>query len=159
MRLTMIVLLALVVGACSRSIVSPTPAPVTIAPTLITYTINVPDAHQAVQLQAQYPDGVQIPPIDAQHQWDYTAIYHGSPNVYFGETAPWQGYDCSGKPVPISEYMNTGIVVAPRAVAAVETFTARDWPNIGLSPDVTYGWLGRFAYAMSATFTASACPK
>lgn len=101
----------------------------------MSFDINIPDPGLAVRLRGQYPDGVQMSPMSAQRTWDYTKEYGGSPNVYFGETSP----KC--------EYIRAGIVVAPRAVAAVDTFTSLDWPGIGLVPGDTYRWLGRFAYA------------
>lgn len=99
------------------------------------FDINIPDPALAVRLRGQYPDGVQMSPLQAQRTWDYTSAYGGSPNVYFGETSP----KC--------EYIRAGIVVAPRAVAGADTFTSLDWPGIGLVPGDTYRWVGRFAFA------------
>lgn len=158
-RFLLFIALAFIAG-CSHAtpLTAPTQKP---DPSQITYTINLPDAHLVVKLQADNPNGVLMPPLTAQELWDYTAAYGGSPNVYFGETAPWQGSNCAGVPVPgLAEYMNTGIVVAPHAIAALETFTSLDWPNIGLSPNVTYEWVGRFAYAQVgslASYGVSAC--
>lgn len=126
-------LVLVAVSACGSSPVAPAPTPAA-SVTFITYTINIPSSTVAFTLRQTYPDGIRLSPLDAQRQYDYTAMYGGSPNVYFGETAP------------ACEYVNTGIVVAPRIVAGMSTFTALDWPGIGLDAGKTYGWLGRFAF-------------
>lgn len=137
---TLAVIVALVAAltvACtgSKDLTGPSTVSLPTQTRFLTYDINIPDPKLAVQLRGQYPDGVQMSPMSAQRVWDYTQAYGGSPNVYFGDTSP----RC--------EYIRAGIVVAPRAVAAVDTFTSLDWPGIGLEPGTTYRWLGRFAYA------------
>ncbi len=154
-----VVLIALLATACSSKIVSVAPSPVTPAPTAMTYAINIPDAVLAQKLKGDNPEGVQLPPVDAQARWDYTATYAGSPNVYFGDHAPWTGVDCSGHQIiGLQEYMGAGIVVAPRNVASVETFTAKDWPELPLTAGVTYAWLGRFEYAAPGRVLGGKCP-
>lgn len=102
------------------------------------YDINIPFPGTAHALQGTYPTGIRIAPLDAQRAYDYTAAYLGSPNVYFGETSP----RC--------EYPGVGVVVAPRSVAAMPQFTARDWPGLVLDASVTYVWVGRFVYTAPA---------
>jgi hypothetical protein len=133
---------------CSNSPTAPTAAPVPV-PTIgdaasttsdLSYAINIPDAAVAQQLIAAYPHGVRVGPIAAQTTWNETLAY-GAANVYYGPTAP-----------PTGLYAWTGIVVAPLAVAGVDTFWASDWPdqygqplgNVAL--DVRYIWVGRFVY-------------
>lgn len=135
-------LLALLVSLSLVACASPTqPTAPPRAPTLalkttdLTYAINVPDPALAIRLAGLYPDGVRKSPREAQGLWDYTAAYGGSPNVYYGPTAP----QC--------EYQGVGIVVAPEDVAGMEIFGAADWPGGPVQPGVVYAWLGRFAFA------------
>lgn len=130
-----ILTLCMLVACVSHPPLGPLPSE---EPTPITYTINIPDIYTFHSLSVSYPDGIKLAPLDAQRQYDFTNVY-GSPNVYYGESAP----NC--------EYINTGIVVAPHAVAGMVSFTGHDWPNIGLDPLVTYIWLGRFAYTLPAS--------
>ncbi len=102
------------------------------------YDINVPTPQALSELRFAHPDGVHTSPLNAQHLWDYTAAYGGSPNVYFGDVSP----HC--------QYIRAGIVVAPISVAGRDTFTAGDWPRIGLEPGLTYVWVGRFVYTSVA---------
>ena len=131
------IMVVLVMGGCSYT-KSTGPSPV-VAPQSITYAINIPDPIKARALVGAYPNGVLEAPRQAQNDWNYTATYLGSPNVYYGELAP-----------PNCTYPGVGIVVAPQAVASVETFTSLDWPGIGLEPGITYQWLGRFGYTAPA---------
>ena len=134
----LLIITTLVMGACSYTKSGTAPSPV-VTPQSITYAINIPDPIKARALVDAYPNGVLEAPRQAQNDWNYTATYLGSPNVYYGELAP-----------PNCTYPGVGIVVAPQAVASVETFTSLDWPNIGLEPNVTYQWLGRFVYTAPA---------
>lgn len=130
---------ALLTVACSNSPMAPTSrtAPAK-APLEMDYDINIPSSAAAFEFRYQFPDGIRTSPLDAQHRWDYTVEYKGSPNVYFGETAP----HC--------QYPGVGIVVAPHSVAGLSTFTAADWPGIGLEAGATYVWVGRFKYTAPA---------
>ena len=122
-------------SACGASPTQPTPIPTT--RTLISYTINVPDAQLVLRLNGQYPDGVYVAPITAQAQYDYSAAYGGTPNVYAGERSP-----------ALNTYLHTGIVVAPESAASKDVFTGADWPNLfGDRPTDEFAWVGRFAYA------------
>ena len=112
--------------------VSPSPTPEHVSE--VDYDINIPSVSTAMALKFSYPNGVHLSPLDAQRQWDYTAAYGGSPNVYYGETAP------------ACEYQGVGIVVAPHSVAGLATFHAADWPGLGWLPNVLYVWVGRFVY-------------
>lgn len=126
--------------ACACGAHSPT-APTMAAPIVLhdmSYDINIPNPIIASDLRYAYPEGIHTSPMDAQRRWDYTNIYGGSPNVYYGPTSP----HC--------EYPGVGIVVAPRSVAGLNTFTANDWPGIGLEGGLTYAWLGRFVYTAVA---------
>ncbi len=135
-----VLLVAGLSGACTtHNTLAPEPVPAPYAvPSDLTYAINIPDPSVVFDLLKIYPDGVHTSPIEAQRRWDYTATYHGSPNVYFGATAP----QC--------QYPGVGIVVAPYSVAALLTFTAADWPGIGLERGLTYAWVGRFVYTRAA---------
>lgn len=126
-------------SACSSSAPTgptllPKPAP---AIREIGFDINIPDLFVLASLKRTYPDGVRMSPVAAQRQFDYTAAYKGSPNVYYGEIAP----HC--------EYIYVGIVVAPLHVATLDTFTASDWPGV-LEAGFTYAWVGRFTYTAIA---------
>lgn len=142
MRISSLIIVAALASACGAH--SPTaPAPVAPAPVVLhemSYDINIPNAKIVFDLRFAYPQGIHTSPLDAQARWDYTFAYGGSPNVYYGETGP----HC--------EYVRAGIVVAPRSVAGLLTFTAGDWPGIGLEAGVTYTWVGRFV------FTATPAP-
>jgi hypothetical protein len=134
-------ILPLGLAACSGSPAAPTPArvPPAAGPTLatFTYTINIPDRALTQQLLTAYPTGRLLSPVAAQAAYDFTEICHGYPNVYYGALAPADG----------SYYMGA-IVVAPYAVASVETFPASAWPNEygQFAANTTYQWLGRFVY-------------
>lgn len=133
-----IFVLAAMAPACTSSPVAPT-LDQPIARTPLGYTINVPDAYRVQQLRAEFPHGVALSPIDAQARYDYTAAYHGSPNVYYGATAPaYQG-----------QYQMTGIVSAPYAIASQASFYGRDWPGSGLEPNTLYTWVGDFQFTMA----------
>lgn len=125
-------------GAQNQSIASPTPPAVKQAVQVIQYAINVPEAIWTQELQTFHPDGVQLSPIEAQLQWDFSCEYAGAPNVYFGPTAP-PNQDA---------YSFTGIVVAPATVAGELNFTGAEWPQIASSPDERFTWLGRFVYVV-----------
>lgn len=146
---TLIGVACLTLAGCNHvSPVAPTVVPV--PPSQVTYAINIPEVLLAHSLAAQWPNGIRLSPLDAQRQYDYTATYKGSPNVYYGETAPM-----------VCTYENAGIVVAPRTIAGMSQFTALDWPGIGLDPGITYEWLGRFAYAEPApigSYVPGICP-
>lgn len=129
---------AITVWGCGTVPSPVSPTPVVERQAEVDYDINVPSPQLAASLRFQYPNGVHVSPLDAQRQWDYTAAYGGSPNVYYGETAP------------ACEYLGVGIVVAPHAVAGLATFHAGDWPGLGWEPGVTYVWVGRFVYAAIA---------
>lgn len=109
------------------------------APRTMDYAINIPDVAVTHDLQRQYPNGVQVNPLAAQDRWDYTHAYGGTPNVYYGETAP-----------PCQNFLNTGVVIAPHSVAGLDAFTAKDWPGVGLETGLTYVWVGRFTYSLVA---------
>lgn len=133
MKFAAALVIVLSAAACS----TPT-APTTVEPAAqleITYAINISDLAESLRLKQQYPNGVRMSPVEAQARWDYTAAYGGSPNVYYGATAPCH------------EYIRVGIVVAPYGAASSEPFTAAQWPGIGLDPTVPYYWIGRFEYA------------
>ncbi len=130
-------LLALLVQACSSSPLGPTVLTQKPAVRELDYDINIPNLSVVAALREQYPNGVWTNPVAAQQRWNYTAAYHGSPNVYYGETAPCR------------EYQRVGIVVAPLHVAAMDTFTAADWPSV-LEAGFSYAWVGRFTYTAVA---------
>ncbi len=137
--LAVILVVAGLAGGCtSHNALTPDSVPANVVPSDLSYDINIPSASVAFDLKALYPTGIHTTPLDAQAHWNYTATYQGSPNVYYGPTAP----HC--------EYPGVGIVVAPVRVAGMFTFTAADWPGIGLDPGVTYTWLGRFVYTAAA---------
>lgn len=119
---------------CTSSPTSPTTT-ITAKPATseIGYAINVPDSAVVASLIRTYPNGVKMSPYEAQARWNYTAAYGGSPNVYYGESAP----HC--------EYVGVGIVVAPMHVATMNEFTSADWPGV-LEIGLTYAWVGRFTY-------------
>lgn len=150
MRVLVLLSLLLVAGCSVPSAPTAVPAPKL---SYVSYDVNVPTASLAFSLKFQYPEGIQTSPIDAQRRWDYTSTYLGSPNVYYGETSP----HC--------EYPGVGIVVAPRSVAGMSSFTAGDWPGMGYEAGVTYIWLGRFTYTAPAPVgsyysdpTGAGCP-
>lgn len=120
--------LTLATIACGHNPTGPSEAP---APQVIQYAINVPTVALQQQFNGEYPNGVSMPPIQAQNIWDFRDAFGGAPNVYFGPTAPSFG-----------SYNGIGIVVAPVAAASKQTWTAADWPAIGAGT-----WLGRFAVA------------
>lgn len=132
-RYLLFVLLSILTVGCGANPTAPTSAPAP-AMRVVDYTINVPTTDIAAGLRAQYPTGVLLSPVAAQQQFDYTAAYHGTPNVYAGDVATSTG-----------TYTDTGIVVAPYAAASKSTFTSADWPV--MPAGVTYQWRGTFAYA------------
>lgn len=139
MRSLTLAIVAVLASACSSTHAGTAPTPVKVV-TDMDYNINIPDPHTFTSLVGAFGARVPIAPLDAQRQWDFTATYGGSPNVYFGDTAPHCG-----------QYTQTGIVVAPRAVAGMAQFTAADWPTLtGLEPGVTYRWVGLFVYSRAA---------
>lgn len=138
-RLAAVGFVALLAVGCASSPAGPTALPAPVAALQMDYDINIPDLLALQGLKAQYPQGVHVPPAAAQARWDYTAAYGGSPNVYLG---PVSG--------PCQQYYNTGIVIAPVKVAQLPTFTAEDWPGIGLEPGRVYEWVGRFTFAQAA---------
>jgi hypothetical protein len=143
-RTLSVVLSVVLCSACGSS---PLTAPTTIiqppAVRELAYAINIPLLLDLQRLKLQYPDGIHIAPLAAQGRWDYSVWYGGTPNVYAGPIAP-----------RCQNFFNTGIVVAPRAVAGMDTFTALDWPGIGLDAGVTYAWTGRFTFAAVASPSA-----
>jgi hypothetical protein len=128
--------------ACTADLVQPSATVATNrAEILLTYAINLPDPYEVAALAGQYPDGVRLSPVAAQAQYDRTAAYGGTPNVYAG-------------PGPVyGQYQNVGIVIAPYAVASQPAFRADEWPDeygrpLGnVSPETLYVWVGRFATA------------
>ncbi len=134
-KLLALVFLALPLAACS---LDKSPTAPSVAPTVsvIAYDINLPYVLGGVEENWRYPNGVEMPPAQAQSSWDYRDAFGGAPNVYYGPIAP-----------PAGMYQGVGIVVAPTAVSDVETFTHADWP---VCP-ATCKWVGRFVYAMQAS--------
>ena len=127
-------LLGAMAAACNGAPTSPSLAqPVTAT---LGYTINVPNVATAAALRNEFPQGIALAPIAAQARFDYTSAYHGSPNVYYGATAP-----------DPSIYHLTGIVVAPYAVANQAEFFGREWASAGLDALTLYRWVGTFEYA------------
>lgn len=100
------------------------------------FDINIPESKITAVWWVQYPNGIKISPVEAQRKWDFTAAYGGTPNVYYGPSAP----KC--------EYQMVGITVAPYSVASMLTFTSADWPIF--EPGNTYEWVGRFVTALPA---------
>ena len=135
--LSFVLLSALVTVGCAGNPAAPSTAATSATPSMqmMDYTINVPTSAVLVAMRTAYPNGVLMAPVAAQQQFDYTTAYHGSPNVYAGETAPALG-----------TYPGASIVVAPYAAASAPTFTSAQWP---LYPaGVTYQWHGTFALAV-----------
>lgn len=138
-RLIISLLLLVTVGACA-SPTGPSATTFSLVRRDLTYAINIPDPQVAETLRRVYPDGIHTSPVDAQNRWNYTDLYHGTPNVYAGTSVT--GGDHT--------YDYAGIVVAPYHIAAMAVFPASAWPNeYGQSEaNVEYAWLGRFAYAI-----------
>lgn len=136
------VLLGLLVSltlACNALPVAPTPEQRALIP--VAYDINVPAVSYVQRYTESWPNGVFLSPVEAQHDYDFTASYKGTPNVYAGTQSP-----------ACNSYNGVGIVIAPLSVASVRTFTAAQWPTLtGLDPTATYQWVGRFVYAQPAT--------
>ena len=132
---TILALAALASVACGQNPAAPSAK----APPIydLDYAINVPDIAVAYLFQQQYPNGVRVPPIQAQLTWNYTAAYGGSPNVYYGPL----GGDAA-------QYASASIIIAPVEVANEETFYASDWPVMaaGVPAGTRYQWVGRFVY-------------
>lgn len=142
MRTLTFAIVALLSICCSHQGSLVAPEPITVPQTIvITYAINIPIPLMSAQLQQQYPTGVAVSPIEAQGVWNYTCEYAGTPNVYWGPTAP-----------PSGVYTGVGILSAPANAAAHETFTGADWPaiNVGYASTQPYRWTGLFAYARPA---------
>lgn len=141
MKFLLPLVLAFVVTACGKDTVTPLgPSPVAPVQTqTMAYAINVPDTLTVVRLNAQYPQGVHVAPLTAQAQWDYSANYAGTPNVYAGEVAP-----CG------QNYLNTSVVIAPPGVAGKASFSAQDWPGAHLDANTIYEWVGTFVVAYAA---------
>ncbi len=133
------ILLAGLATACGSSATAPTATvvPETVKRVAMAYEINLVSAVIVNQLNAQYPSGVQLSPVEAQQQFDERSIY-GAPNVYYGESAP-----------PVGSYAGTSIVIAPLTAASKETFAARDWPGLQLDATAEYYWVGRFVFAQA----------
>ncbi|HYM24966.1 MAG TPA: hypothetical protein VEU08_17235 [Vicinamibacterales bacterium] len=129
------VLVASFMVACGSSPAPTAPSAPARRSEQITYAINVPSVVFLEQLRAQFPNGFAQPPLVAQHAFDYTEAYHGSPNVYLppGTSS--------------TSYHGVGILIAPLNVAGMTTFTAADWPDSGLQPNTDYSWIGQFDYA------------
>lgn len=142
MKLLTIVAVIALLSACSSKGNALAPTPIEQAPNVITYAINIPDAHLAQQLTAQFPKGITIPPIVAQVEYDYTSTY-GVSNVYYGPQGP--NLTANGT----SPFNGTGIVVAPASVADEMIFTGSEWPVVaaGLPLSTRFTWVGRFVYA------------
>lgn len=136
---SIVAVLALAASACgvSKSNILAPSAPITVALREVSYDINIPFRDVANSLKATYPNGIRMAPFEAQRQFDFTAAYKGSPNVYYGEVAP----HC--------EYPGVGIVVAPLHVASLAEFISSDWPGL-FEPGFTYIWVGRFVYTAAA---------
>ena len=141
MRTTLVFIALATLGCGKTSPTAPTEAPKPAVRT-VDYAINVPTVELARTYIATFPDGVRVAPYTAQRQWDYTGAYGGSPNVYYGETAP----HC--------EYLWVGIVVAPLHVATMDQFTSADWPGV-MEPGLTYAWVGHFVHTPAAVPGAS----
>lgn len=135
---SMLLLILAAMSGCSNGPAGPTAVTPTPAVRTIGYDINVPIIEAVMVYKASFPDGINITPVEAQARYDYSDAYRGSPNVYFGATAP-----------KCQQYIGTGIVVAPHHVATMLTFTSKDWPI--LEPGYTYTWVGRFVLALPAT--------
>lgn len=146
-----VIFAAFITTACGSNTLAPTPpeTPKPVAPTQITYAINLPDAGLVSSMQLQYPHGVTgISPVEAQARWDYSAYYDGSPNVYAGPTAPL---------LATMVYKNVGILIAPILVASKPTFLGSEWSI--MSPTITYEWIGQFAYAKTGPGISSGDPN
>lgn len=131
-----IVAIATATAACGSSPVAP--APVQPRQLLaVSYDINIPVVAVADQLNGAFPQGISVTPVQAQHDYDYTAVYGGTPNVYAGPS------------VDASRYLSAGILVAPLAAASKMRFTSADWPDAGLRDDADYTWVGHFTSTMT----------
>lgn len=130
---------ALFTIGCSHGALEPTAPEKPKAQLEMSYAINVPVLADLQAFRGQFPDGVHLSPVAAQGRWDYTNAYGGTPNAYYGATAP-----------PCPNFFNTGIIIAPYAAASKDLFTAADWPGIGLEAGLTYAWVGRFTYSIPA---------
>ncbi len=143
--LAIIVTSLVAIGCGSTKGLATGPSPVTPpAPIVIGYEINVPRAELAQQLNAQFPNGVALAPIQAQIQWDFTAEY-GTANVYYGPNAP--ALTANGH----SAYQGTSIVIAPVQVAGELVFSGSEWPVVaaGLPLTTQFTWLGKFVFAQA----------
>lgn len=117
----------LFISACSSSKGSITsPSQVEQKPQVIQYAINIPDVNTFRNLISLYPNGISIPPIQAQVNWNYNSWY-GANNVYYGPLAP-----------TIGEYKNIGIVVASESDANSMLFYKNNTATT---------WLGLFVFA------------
>lgn len=105
-------------------------------PQYLQYDINVPTMTLTQELEREFPGGVYLSPIRAQLTWDFSADYHGSPNVYFGPVAPPPHIYLSG----------ASVVVAPAQVASKETFAAYEWPDVLGTSSETWKWWGHFVH-------------
>ena len=138
MKRSFVAVLVFSTFACSQASLAPTPE----APHVVrqmAYSINVPSFAIQSALSAQNGGTVRIPPLDAQQRWDYAAAYGGTPNVYLGEQA-----------TPCQNFLGTSVVIAPRGVAGLPTFTSLDWPGAHLDAGVTYEWIGQFVFTRVA---------
>lgn len=146
-----IAIVALLCASCAELPTAPAPGAAPVSSerhVALTYAINIPDPTTAQALITAHPIGVAISPVDAQAQYDFTAAYGGTPNVYAGRSAP------------AGTYFSAGIVTAPYAIASVASFHAYEWPDqYGQSPaGVIYDWLGRFVYTMVGSAAPVAPP-
>ncbi len=137
-KMTLGLLVLMLACGCSTQSSPSVTAPSEVV-TTIQYTINIPFQLTAQELQRQFPHGVDMAPIQAQVTWNYTAEYRGAPNVYWGPVPP-----------PAETYQNTGIVVAPVAVAQQLFFLPSEWPGISLAGDKVT-WKGWFVFTRAAS--------
>jgi hypothetical protein len=129
------ILLALFCSACSSHGGVAAPTPVQIVRSELAYEIHIPDANLAYTLLVAHPNGVEMSPVEAQRQYDFTSAYRNTPNVYAGFPRP-----------AYSAYQFDSIVIAPYAIASVVSFPASAWPDqYGRFPlNTEYTWVGHF---------------
>lgn len=131
------VLLAIWFSGCASSPTQPTSFHTPPLPDVwIAYDINVPSPIIAQVENTTFPNGVKMPPAQAQSSFDYRPDYGGTANVYYGPIGP-----------PAWLYTGVGIVIAPTAVSVLEDFPSAMWTGgCGPTPAMCH-WIGRFTYA------------